>query len=227
MGNENSSRWRGHQKKRTVEECRRISAREAQHVAGIATTTTPVATSAARRLWALCPECGARVWFLYQVPSAARGQAPDQAPDAGSAEQWKCRQCHGLAYKSAQQRGTLAAFHEWLNQDDQKNWREYAERHPAREWLYQRSKEAWDEICAPYDLQGMKPEKAVLLQAEMGGAEKVNRVFNEQRSKWSGMLHEFEQHATRWTMDSLKTDWKHQHRSNVKRRPGATISGGR
>ncbi len=212
MGNMKSTRWHGHTKKRTVEECRRINAREAQHVAGIATTTTPVATSAARRLWALCPACGARVWYLYQMPS--------EAPDAGTAEQWKCRQCHGLVYRSAQQRGTYAAFEEWLNQE---KWQEYAERHPSREWLYTKVKQSWDRLCAPYDLQNMSFEEGLRLTVDMGGEKNVQIIFNQKRSQWSEIIARLEAQATRRTMNDLKAEWKQQHRSNGKRRPSATI----
>jgi hypothetical protein len=207
MGNENSTRWKGHTKRRTVDECRRINAREAQHVAGIATTTTPVATSAARRLWALCPACGAQVWYLYQMPS--------EAPDASTGAQWKCRQCHDLAYKSAQQRGTYAAFYEWLNQE---KWREYADRHRSREWLYQRVGDCWKKLCLPYDLRNMSADDQLRLTLKMGGAEKVEIIFNHQRDKFMRILHRLESRAARWAMNDLKTEWKQRHRSNIRQK---------
>jgi hypothetical protein len=197
MGNEKSTRWSNHAKKTTVDKCRRISAREAKHI-GIATTTTPVAISAARRLWALCPECGARVWYLYQAPNT---------------EQWKCRQCHGLAYKSAQQRGTWAAFYEWLDQDDRKNWREYTETHPSHDWLYTEAGKEWDRLCAPYDTRKMGLAEHFALREKLGSEAAIQRVFERNRSEWSGILHNLETRAAQWAMDDLKAEWKKKHRS--------------
>lgn len=134
MGNENSTRWRGYAKKRTVQETRRINAREAQHVEGVAITTTTMPSGAARR-WCLCPSCGARVWYLYQ---------------AQGVQEWRCRSCAGLSYKSAQQRGTEAAFYAWL---DQAKWREYADRHPAHEQLPTDAKAAYDERASMLDFE--------------------------------------------------------------------------
>jgi enoyl-CoA hydratase/carnithine racemase len=197
MGNRNSTRWGSHTKKRTVEECRQISAREAKHI-GIATTATPVANSAARRLWALCPQCGARVWYLYQAPDS---------------EMWSCRQCHGLAYKSAQQRGTYAAFDEWLNQE---RWREYADRHASHDWLLDKAFQSWNKLCAPYDLRAMNPDEKLTLIMSMGSAEKVQRMYQHQLDKWTAIRDRLEERAARWAMKDLQAEWKQRHRSKGK-----------
>jgi hypothetical protein len=199
MGNKNSTRWKNHIKKGTVEECRRVNGREAAHI-GINTTTTPVANSAARRLWCLCPACGARAWYLYQAPEA---------------QQWKCRSCHNLAYKSAQQRGTWAAFYDWLNQE---RWREYADRHPSKAWLYEEVHAAYQKTCLPFDLREMEQARRLELLAELGNEEAIKRRFELQRMEWSGLISELETQAARWTMADLKVLWKRNNRSKPKTR---------
>ncbi len=196
MGNKASTRWRGHNKKRLVSECRRANAREAAHI-GINTTTTQVANSAASRLWCLCPVCGARAWYLYQAPKA---------------QQWKCRACHGLAYKSAQQRGTEAAFYDWLNL---KIWSEYADRHPSKAWLYDQVHAAYQKTCAPFDLRQMEQARRLELLAELGSEAAIQRRFESERREWSGLISEFEEQAARWTMNDLKSEWKQKNRSKA------------
>jgi hypothetical protein len=200
MGNHNSTRWRGHAKKRTVEECRRITAREARHVGGIGTTATTVADSKARRLWCLCPSCGAQVWLLYQVE------------DGGV---WKCRACHDLAYTSQQQRGTMAAFRAWLNQE---RWREYSEQHPAQEWLRREAGSTWKAMGVPYDLRSMSIERRLELRQQLGSDAAIERHFDQERMKWSEVLHGLEQEAGRRIMADLKAEWKRRNRSQKRGR---------
>jgi len=199
MGNHNSTRWRGHAKKRTVEAARRISAREAQHAGSITTTATPVANSPARRLWALCPECGARVWYLYQ--------APDQAPDA---EQWKCRVCHDLSYRSTQQRGTRAAFYEWLTME---RWSEISQKHPATARLYERMNELWQENVAAFDWDRCSAARRAELLESYTGEAVVRRIFEHQRWKWSGEIEPLAQAAGEEIRADLWAWWKARNRS--------------
>lgn len=98
MGNAQSTRWKGHTKKTRVEECERITAREARHI-GAPTVSQQIASSAARRLWCLCPDCERRALHLYRLPSGGA---------------WKCRTCHRLTDAKTQERGTRAAFEKAL-----------------------------------------------------------------------------------------------------------------
>ena len=119
-------------RKTTVEECARVTAAEAPHV-GAATAQTQIGTSAARRLWAVCPACARRVCYLYRLPSG---------------EQWKCPRCHDLTTRARQERGTKAGFDRWLTFE---RWERATETHPATAQLYQELAQDWRATVEPFD----------------------------------------------------------------------------
>jgi hypothetical protein len=61
------------------------------------------------------------------------------------------------------------------------------------------------------------------LREKLGSEAAIQRVFENKRSEWSGILHELEIRAAQWAMDDLKAEWKQRHRSNSAHRPSATI----
>ncbi len=117
MGNKHSTRWpRGYKKKTCINECRRLSPREARHT-GIATVTTPMPRGGLR-YWCLCPVCNGRRGDLFQRPGC---------------EVWACRECHGLTYSERQRRRARVmspkdwpTFLQWLQQHQfVKAWLKY------------------------------------------------------------------------------------------------------
>ncbi len=193
MGNHNSTRWKDYTKRRTVEECRRISAREARHL-NIVTVTTFM-PGGAQRLWCICPACKVRVWFLYQLADGGK---------------WQCRTCHTLVYKSAQQRGTRAAFNAWLTPE---RWENISQKHPATMRLYERMAELWQENVEPYNWEKVSPERRAELLQSYTSPDTVHRVFEHQRWKWSGDIGLLEQAAGEEILTELWKCWKHDNRT--------------
>ncbi len=111
MGNHLSTRWHNHDKKQTVETCRRLTPREAHHV-GIETVSTSMPRNGGARLWCVCPSCGTRRGVLFQAPGASA---------------WACRACLGLTYRARQTHRVRPL-----------GWRDFQERHPLvaawRQW---------------------------------------------------------------------------------------------
>ncbi len=197
MGNSNSTRWKGHQKKTRADECQRITAREARHI-GAPTITEPVANSAARRLWCLCPDCEKRALHLYRLPSGGA---------------WKCRKCHRLTDAKAQEKGTRAAFGRWLTRE---RWAKMSRKHPATARTYEAIGAFRIENVAPYDWEQLDPNARAELLKFYASEDAVKSVFDAQRGKWAVYIEE----QARATSEEIGADlwkwWKHHNRSKAR-----------
>jgi hypothetical protein len=194
MGSITSTRWKGYTKRRTVESCKRINAREAAHV-GVATTTTTVAGKSARRLWCVC-ECGRRVAFLYNLP--------DEKVSA-----WKCRVCHRLTNQKAQEKGTRAAFEAWLTP---RRWKRACELHSATETLYKSMAELWGKNVAPYDWDKCDTERRAKLLRFYASPEIVRQVFAQKRWEHSSEVERMAQATGAQIRGDVWEAWKHRNR---------------
>jgi hypothetical protein len=212
MGNITSTRWpKGYQKRRTVEECERITAREAWHV-GAATVETPIGNTTARRLWCLC-ECGRRTAYLCRPPQSSQDSPGDQPGDAKKAGQWKCRRCHDLAYSRQQQRGTREAFARWLTPE---RWAKMSQKHPATERMYQAIGAAYEGLCAPYDWDTLNDEQRAELLTFYRDESAVRRAFDHQRDAYRNRIEEEAQAAGKEIRADLWVWWKQHNRSQPK-----------
>ncbi len=204
MGNINSTRWKGYTKKTRVEECQRITAREARHV-GAPTITEPVANSAARRLWCLCPDCEKRALHLYRLPSGT------EAERSGGA--WKCRTCHRLTDAKAQEKGTRAAFEKWLTRE---RWAKISKNHPATARMYQAIGEDYRENVAPFDWDKVNEERRAELLEAYGGAKIVRRVFQKRQDEYAERINERDAMAGATIRADIWEEWKRRNRSQAR-----------
>ena len=194
MGNAQSTRWKGHTKKTTVETCRRITAREAWHI-GAPTISAQVAGTSARRLWCLCPDCEARALYLYQLPTGGA---------------WKCQQCHRLTNQATQQHGTRAAFEQWLTP---KRWAWMSARHPALKSFYDEIVADFRKTVAPLDPAKISAERrAELLQFYANDAA-IKRAFEDARWHWSARMEEQNAEVSAQVRADIWRWWKHLNRS--------------
>ena len=199
MGNPNSTRWKEHTKKTRAEACERITAREAKHT-GAPTLSEPVANSAAKRLWCLCPDCEKRALHLYRLPSG---------------DAWKCRRCHRLTDAKAQEKGTRAAFEKAL----ERHWPRILREHGAAIETRAAIAEDYRENVAPFDWDTVNEGRRAQLLETYASMEIVRRVFQRQR----------DEHATRTeeqmaiTIAMIKAEfwqwWKKRNRSKARTAP--------
>lgn len=193
MGNALSTRWRGHTKKTTVEVCERITAREAKHI-GAPTLCEPVANSAARRLWCLCPDCERRARYLYRLPSGGA---------------WKCRMCHRLTDRKTQIRGTRAAFEDWLTPE---RWKKMSQKHPASAAFEDAVGAYLVESVAPYDWEKLNQKQRAQLLEIYASEDAVKSIFAQQRCKWGRKIEELSKAASAEIYADIWKWWKHRTR---------------
>ncbi len=193
MGNAFSTRWKGHTKKTTVEVCERITAREAKHI-GAPTLCEPVANSAARRLWCLCPDCERRALYLYRLPSGS---------------DWKCRTCHNLTDQSTQKRATRAAFEEWLTPEV---WARMSQRHDATAAFQEATRADWEESAARCDWGKLDQRQRAALLEIYANEGVISRIFEHERERWEGRRQERMSAARAEIRADLFTWWKHRTR---------------
>ena len=198
MGN----RWMGYTKKRTVESCERINAREAAHV-GCRIVEVQIGGTKARRLLCLC-ECGGRSQFLYRPQKETR---------------WACRQCHDLAYTRQQQRGTVSAFWAWLTPE---RWEKMSQKHPATKRMYEAMGEVYVELCAPYEWDKLSAEQQAKLLTLYASENAVRRVFDQQRQRWADHIEELAHAAGEEIRRDLWAWWKRHNRSKPKPKAAPT-----
>lgn len=192
-------------KRATVETARRITAREAAHVTGAQTVRAQVANSAALRLWCVCGSCQKRTVYLYDA-----AHDPRQA-----ASTWLCRHCARLVYARQQQRGTRAAFEQWLTP-------ERAERmgrgHPAYvalwRWLDREHARA-----AALDWDKATPEQREQLRARFGSELSARAEHRRAVQDFADELSERDLEAQRQVLADLWKFWKSENRSQPKPHP--------
>jgi hypothetical protein len=194
MGSTTSTRWKDYTKRQTVESCKRVNAREAPHV-GAATTTTSVAATTARRLWCLC-ECGRRVAYLYRLPDE-------------KASAWKCRICYQLTNRTAQEKGTRAAFEAWLTI---KRWNQACELHSATKTMYERMAELWGKNVAPYDWAKLNDQQRTELLQFYASPEVVRQLFAQKRWEHSGEVERMAQATGAQIKADVWEAWKRRNR---------------
>lgn len=204
MGNQNSTRWKGHAKKRTVEEARRITPREAAHVAA-PTVAAPVAGTTARRLYCLCEKCQKRSVYLYQLDPASG---------------WTCRRCcaGGLIYTRQQQKGTRAAFAQWFTPEQRE---QMAKAHPARKELYAWYGREWFAQVAPYNFEHADEAARVELVERFGSAAAARHEFERRRWEFSDRLHEKEVATGQRINADILAWWKAHNRTQGDRKRSA------
>lgn len=198
MGNEQSTRWKGHTKKTRVEECERITAREARHI-GAPTLSQRIGNSAAERLWCLCPDCEKRALHLYQLPGGGA---------------WKCRHCHRLTTQKRQEKGTRAAFEKALA----RHFARICQQHPATERMYQAIGEDYRANVAPFDWDKASPQRRAELLEDYESERMVRRVFEKKRMEYADRIEERNQATGAQIKAEFWQWWKTKHRSRARER---------